>query len=96
MATAYESKRMPGHASGSGDAVKDAMNAVNEAGQGAVKTMQEVADTVTQQGRQAADGIRDVASTFADAVEESLEKRPIATLGMAVAAGFLLGALWQR
>jgi ElaB/YqjD/DUF883 family membrane-anchored ribosome-binding protein len=40
--------------------------------------------------------VRDVRDTFADAVEESVQERPMATLALAVGVGFVLGAMWRR
>ena len=42
------------------------------------------------------DGARDVRDILANAIDKSLETRPYTTLGLAVAAGFLLGAIWMR
>ena len=47
-------------------------------------------------GREAVDAFRDVADTFGDAVEDSLKRRPYATLAMVASIGFLLGAAWRR
>jgi ElaB/YqjD/DUF883 family membrane-anchored ribosome-binding protein len=40
--------------------------------------------------------VRDVRDTFADAIEESVQERPMATLALAVGVGFVLGAMWRR
>ncbi len=45
---------------------------------------------------EAADAMRDVRDSFAGAVEESVQERPLATLAMAVGLGFVLGAIWRR
>ena len=47
-------------------------------------------------GREAVDAFRDVADTFGDAVEDSLKRRPYATLAVAAGIGFLFGAAWRR
>jgi ElaB/YqjD/DUF883 family membrane-anchored ribosome-binding protein len=47
-------------------------------------------------GREAVDAFRDVADTFGDAVEDSLRRRPYATLAMVAGIGFLFGAAWRR
>jgi ElaB/YqjD/DUF883 family membrane-anchored ribosome-binding protein len=47
-------------------------------------------------GGEAADAMREVRDTLADVVEDSLNNRPYTTLAMAVAAGFILGAIWRR
>ena len=45
---------------------------------------------------EAADAMREVRDTLADAVEESVQNRPFTTLAMAIAAGFVIGAIWRR
>jgi|SRR5581483_2041546 len=47
-------------------------------------------------GREAVDAFRDVADTFGDALEDSLKRRPYATLAMAAGIGFLFGVAWKR
>ena len=64
--------------------------------QGAMERVEGAAQAVADSGRQAAENIRDFTDTFANAIEESLDKRPMTTLAMAVGLGFVLGALWQR
>ena len=44
----------------------------------------------------APDAFRDVADTFGDAIEDSLKRRPYATLAMVAGIGFLFGAAWRR
>ncbi len=44
---------------------------------------------------EAASSVREVAHNFGDALDESLQKQPMTTLAMAVAVGFVLGALWK-
>jgi len=47
-------------------------------------------------GREAVDAFRDVADTFGDAIDDSLKRRPYATLAMVAGIGFLFGAAWRR
>lgn len=92
MSTAsYETSKRPGET-----ATGEARTQYQEAVHGAVGRMEGAASAVADQGRQAAENIREVTDTFANAIEESLEKRPMTTLAMAVGVGFFLGALWQR
>ena len=44
----------------------------------------------------AADAVREVRDTFADAIEESVQERPFTTLAMALGVGFIIGAMWRR
>ena len=45
---------------------------------------------------EAADAVREVRDTFADAIEESVHERPYATLAIALGIGFVIGATWRR
>jgi ElaB/YqjD/DUF883 family membrane-anchored ribosome-binding protein len=47
-------------------------------------------------GRETIDAFRDVADTFGDAIEDSLKRRPYATLAVVAGIGFLFGAAWKR
>ena len=47
-------------------------------------------------GSEAADGMREMRDTIGDAVEESVQNRPFTTLAMALAVGFVFGAVWRR
>jgi ElaB/YqjD/DUF883 family membrane-anchored ribosome-binding protein len=47
-------------------------------------------------GRDAAEAVREVSENFVDAIDESIKTRPYTTLGIAVALGFLFGAMWRR
>jgi ElaB/YqjD/DUF883 family membrane-anchored ribosome-binding protein len=49
-----------------------------------------------ESGREAVDAFRDVADTFGDALEDSLKRRPYATLAVAAGIGFLFGVAWRR
>jgi len=48
------------------------------------------------QGQEAVDAVREVGDNLADAIDESLRKRPYTTLALAAAIGFLFGAAWRR
>lgn len=47
-------------------------------------------------GREARAAFTDVADTFGDALSESVQTRPYATLALAAGIGFLFGAVWSR
>jgi ElaB/YqjD/DUF883 family membrane-anchored ribosome-binding protein len=47
-------------------------------------------------GREAADAVRDVTDTLAEAIDDSIARRPYTTLALALGLGFLLGAAWRR
>ena len=45
---------------------------------------------------EAREAVGEVADTFTDAIDESLETRPYTTLAITLGVGFLLGAIWRR
>ena len=47
-------------------------------------------------GMEAVNAVREVGDNMADAIDESLKRRPYTTLALAVAIGFLFGATWRR
>lgn len=53
-------------------------------------------DEAGEIGSEAADAVREVRDTLAEAVEDSVQNRPFTTLAMALAAGFVVGAIWRR
>lgn len=54
-----------------------------------------VANRVSEQGREASERVQEVAGNFKGAVDRSVKDQPMATLAMAAAVGFVLGALWK-
>jgi ElaB/YqjD/DUF883 family membrane-anchored ribosome-binding protein len=48
------------------------------------------------QGMDALKGVREVRDNMADALDQSVKRRPYTTLLLAVGLGFLLGAVWAR
>lgn len=73
-------------------ATRRARQQLNRARKGVDGVLSEAGDISTE----AADAMREVRDTLADAVEESVQNRPFTTLAMAVAAGFVIGAIWRR
>lgn len=51
--------------------------------------------SVADQGREASERVGEVAGNFRGAVQKSVSDQPMATLFVAAAAGFVLGALWK-
>ena len=47
-------------------------------------------------GRQVADAVGEVRDNLAGAIDESLEQWPYTTLALALAMGFVAGAMWRR
>jgi ElaB/YqjD/DUF883 family membrane-anchored ribosome-binding protein len=54
-----------------------------------------VSDAETK-GREAKDAVSEVAETFTDALDDSIQRRPYTTLAIALGIGFLFGATWRR
>ena len=54
-----------------------------------------VASRVADQGREMGEKVQVVAENFKGAVNKSVKDQPMATLAMAAAVGFILGALWK-
>src|SRR5262245_57447010 len=54
-----------------------------------------VANRVAEQGREAGERVQEVAGHFKGAVDKSVKDQPMATLAIAAAVGFVLGALWK-
>ena len=53
-------------------------------------------DYAGKKGREVMDNMSGVGDTLAVAVGKSVTTRPYTTLALAVAAGFLVGAMWRR
>jgi ElaB/YqjD/DUF883 family membrane-anchored ribosome-binding protein len=79
-----------------GQTKDDAMAQVKSQVRSAKKQADSMLSDAKEQGREAVDAFRDVADTFGDAVEDSLKRRPYATLAMVAGIGFLFGAAWRR
>jgi ElaB/YqjD/DUF883 family membrane-anchored ribosome-binding protein len=47
-------------------------------------------------GQDAAVAVRDAADSLAETLEETLQQRPLMTLGIALGVGFFAGAAWRR
>jgi ElaB/YqjD/DUF883 family membrane-anchored ribosome-binding protein len=69
--------------------VKTQVRRAKETADGAMSDLQD-------KGRETVDAFRDVADTFGDAVEDSLKRRPYATLAVVAGLGFLFGVAWRR
>lgn len=57
----------------------------------AERTARQVAD----QGREAGERMTEVAGNLKSAVDKSVREQPMATLAVAAALGFVIGALWK-
>ena len=79
-----------------GQAKDEAMAQVKGQARRAKAQADSMLSDATETGREAVDAFRDVADTFGDAIEDSLKRRPYATLAMVAGIGFLFGAAWRR
>jgi ElaB/YqjD/DUF883 family membrane-anchored ribosome-binding protein len=79
-----------------GQTKDDAMAQVKSQVRSAKKQVNSALSDAQATGREAVDAFRDVADTFGDAVDDSLKRRPYATLAMVAGIGFLFGAAWRR
>ncbi len=61
----------------------------------AVSNVQDTGQRLAAQGSELGDNLQKVAKNFSNAVDKSVAEQPMTTLGVAVAAGFVLGALWK-
>jgi ElaB/YqjD/DUF883 family membrane-anchored ribosome-binding protein len=57
--------------------------------------VQDASDRLATKGSELSDSVQKVAKNFSGAVDKSVAEQPLTTLGMAVAAGFILGAIWK-
>jgi ElaB/YqjD/DUF883 family membrane-anchored ribosome-binding protein len=51
--------------------------------------------SMAERGREVGDNVQQVAGNLKSAVDVSLKEQPMATLAVAAAIGFVLGALWK-
>lgn len=54
-----------------------------------------VANRTMEQGREVGERVQEVAGNLKGAVDRSVKDQPMATLAVAAALGFVLGALWK-
>lgn len=64
--------------------------------QRARSSVDDVVSEAQDKGRQAVGAMRDVSDNFVDALDDSIKKRPYATLALVAGLGFLFGATWRR
>ena len=61
----------------------------------AKQTLDEASDRVKEAASDARQQVQDVAGNVKGAIDKSVRDQPLATLIMAVAVGFVIGALWK-
>src|ERR1700692_4286786 len=53
-------------------------------------------DDLSERGSAAMDAAQDAASSIEETLEDIIQQRPLATVGLALGLGFLIGAAWRR
>jgi ElaB/YqjD/DUF883 family membrane-anchored ribosome-binding protein len=54
------------------------------------------ADDISERGSAMMDAAQDAASSLEETLEDAITQRPIATVGLALGIGFLIGLAWRR
>jgi ElaB/YqjD/DUF883 family membrane-anchored ribosome-binding protein len=53
-------------------------------------------DDISERGSMAMDAAQDAAVSVKETLEDAIAERPLATLGLALGLGFLIGVTWRR
>jgi len=53
-------------------------------------------DDMTERGGAMMDAAHDAASSLEETLEDAITQRPLATVGLAIGLGFLIGVTWRR
>ena len=53
-------------------------------------------DDLSERGSAAMDAAQDAATSIEETLEDLIHERPLATVGLALGLGFLIGAAWRR
>jgi len=53
-------------------------------------------DDASEKGSAAFEAAKDAAATLEDTIEDAIVQRPLATVGLAIGLGFLIGLTWRR
>jgi ElaB/YqjD/DUF883 family membrane-anchored ribosome-binding protein len=61
----------------------------------AARTVEDAAHRVADQGREIGENFQEVGGNIKGAVDRSVKDQPMATLAVAAALGFVLGAIWK-
>jgi ElaB/YqjD/DUF883 family membrane-anchored ribosome-binding protein len=76
-----------------GRLTQQAVGFVSEKGNEAIRQAKK---NIGENAQEAAEAVREVRDTFADAIEESVRERPYTMLAIAIGLGFIIGAAWRR
>ena len=75
-----------------GTAGKQARKGYKQARANAEQTM----DDMSERGGAMMDAAHDAAYSIEETLEDAITQRPLATVGLALGIGFLMGAIWRR
>ena len=75
-----------------GNASRQARRGYKQARANAESTM----DDLTERGGAMLDAAQDAASSLEETLEDAITQRPLATVGIALGIGFLIGMTWRR
>jgi ElaB/YqjD/DUF883 family membrane-anchored ribosome-binding protein len=75
-----------------GSASKQARRGYKQARANAEQTM----DDMSERGGAMMDAAQDAAYSIEESLEDVITQRPLATVGLALGIGFLMGAIWRR
>lgn len=73
----------------------DQFDKVTDTIRDAAHQAENIASRVAEQGREMTGQVQEVAGNIKGAVDKSAKDQPMATLAIAAAVGFVLGALWK-
>src|SRR5438270_10816157 len=75
-----------------GSATKQARRGYKQARANAASTM----DDMSERGGAMMDAAQDAATSIEETLEDAITQRPLATVGLALGIGFLIGVTWRR
>jgi len=62
----------------------------------ALASAESTMDDMSERGSAIMDAAHDAASSIEETLEDVITQRPLATVGLAIGLGFLIGAAWRR
>ena len=86
---------MPNTTPHSSDRITDLKDKATDAFSSAADRAEKAATKVADQGREVGENFQEVAGNVKGAIDRSVKDQPMATLAMAAAVGFVLGAIWK-
>ena len=75
-----------------GNATKKARRGYKQARANAESTMNDM----SERGSEMVDAAQDAATSIEETLEDAITQRPLATVGLALGIGFLIGVTWRR